>query len=123
MIGVTLYPHMHIRLLYFKGCPNYLDAFDALKQAAQSLGMQRDVQIEMQEIKTQAEAEQSKFVGSPTFMINDRDLFGEPNDATYGLRCRIYLLNGQAVGLPSVADFAAKLRKLTDRPRPQSQPR
>ncbi|MFH0830548.1 MAG: thioredoxin family protein [Parcubacteria group bacterium] len=114
---------MHIQVLYFKGCPNYLAAIGNLNAALHALSMSKSTTVEPREIKTQAEAEAKHFIGSPTFIIEGLDMFGEPSSLTYGLRCRTYVLDGRMVSVPTQADFAEHLRVLTKRPRPQSKPR
>ena len=103
---------MHIQVLYFEKCPNYLRAVDNLNTALKELSRGRDAKVTLELVKNQAEAEEIMFVGSPQIMVEHRDLFGTPADATYGLRCRIYLFGGKALGTPTVADFKEALKKL-----------
>ncbi len=104
---------MHIQVLYFEQCPNYIYATANLRAALTRLGMEKDLEIEMTLLKTEQEAAQSHFVGSPTFIVGGHDLFGAPPDANFGIRCRIYLLRGQAMGVPLVEDFVMALEGLS----------
>jgi len=109
MFSDIIFSLMHIEVLYFESCPNYETAVDNLRHALQQKNMVGTTTVSLTLIKSASDAIKNKFIGSPSFRIAGRDLFGLPPDATYGLRCRIYLLKGQARGVPSVDDFARAL--------------
>ena len=78
---------MKIELLYFDGCPSYQTAEKLLQEVLNEAG--RSAPIELIEIKTDADAQRWKFVGSPTIRLDGVDPF--PRDETnYGLECRVY---------------------------------
>jgi hypothetical protein len=110
-LGVTIFTLMHILTLYFAECPNYRSAVANLKQALALRGLDESSTIELTQVADDAQATKLRFVGSPTFQVNGQDLFGMPPGATFGLRCRIYLLNGRALGVPTVDDFSRALEK------------
>ncbi len=91
---------MKIELLYFEGCPNHVPARQMLRETLDSL--RREDEIHEVEIHTQAEAETTRFVGSPSIRVNGSDI--EPWARTaqsFGLSCRTYV-NGSCVwGVPS----------------------
>jgi hypothetical protein len=91
---------MKVELLYFEDCPNHLPALEMLREALNSLG--REDEIHEVEVRTQAEAEAIRFVGSPSIRINGSDI--EPWARTaqgFGLSCRTYANGSQRSGAPS----------------------
>jgi len=90
---------MKIEVLYFEGCPNHAPAIGMLREALDALG--RDEPIHEIEVRTQAEAEMIRFVGSPSIRINGSDI--EPWARTakdFGLSCRTYLHGPHQGGVP-----------------------
>ena len=91
---------MKIELLYFEDCPNHAPTMEMLREALNSLG--REDEIREVEVRTQAEAEAIRFVGSPSIRINGSDI--EPWARTakgFGLSCRTYVSGSQRGGVPS----------------------
>ena len=93
---------MKIELLYFEGCPSHLPAMEMLQEILDSL--RREEQIHQIEVRTQAEAEAIRFVGSPSIRINGSDIEAWARTArAFGLSCRTYLDDAQHSGVPSRA--------------------
>lgn len=91
---------MKIELLYFEGCPNYIPARQMLRDTLDSLC--REEQVYEVEVRSQAEAEAIRFVGSPSIRINGSDIEGWARTAKdFGLSCRTYLNGSQHGGVPS----------------------
>ncbi len=88
---------MKIEFLYFPDCPGYKSVFSLLERILVENGT--EVSIEKIEITTQESAIQHRFLGSPSFRINGRDIEGREEASEYGLNCRIYLDTGS--GVPS----------------------
>ena len=91
---------MKIELLYFQGCPNHLPAMEMLREVLDLLC--REDQIHQVEVRTQAEAEAIRFLGSPSIRINGSDI--EPWACTakdFSVSCRTYLDGAQRGGVPS----------------------
>ena len=91
---------MNIEVLYFEGCPNHLTAIEMVREILKSLGRQDE--IHQVEVRTQADAEATAFVGSPSIRINGADI--EPWARTakaFGLSCRTYLDGSHRSGVPS----------------------
>jgi hypothetical protein len=97
-----------LELLWWEGCPSAGRARDELRAAADELGLQ-DAEVEMVEIRTEGEAARAGFVGSPTILIDGRDLLpaaGEP----IGLTCRVYRRrDGRISPTPDPDDLRAAL--------------
>lgn len=63
---------VRVRILYVEGCANTSPTVDVVKNAAQDLNIQ--VNIEMVMIATQEQAHELRFLGSPTVQIEGFDI-------------------------------------------------
>jgi hypothetical protein len=91
---------MKIEVLYFEGCPNHVPAMEMPRETLNSIGCEDE--IHEVEVRTQAEAEAIRFVGSPSIRINGSDI--EPWARTaksFGLSCRTYMSGSHRGGVPS----------------------
>ncbi len=79
---------MRGEVLYFEGCPTYLEARCALRGVLARQGVQAEV--ELVAINAEEEAQRFQFIGSPTIRVDGRDLFPVPDRAGYALSCRMY---------------------------------
>ncbi len=79
-----------VELLYFDGCPTYLEAERALREVLAEEGMAADVSLVA--VNTDEEARRLRFPGSPTIRVEGRDLFpgGAPDRSVWALGCRMY---------------------------------
>jgi hypothetical protein len=90
---------MKIELLYFEGCPGWRDAEGLIEAVMQSQGVAAEV--ELTNVKTQAEAGRLRFLGSPTIRVNGVDIDPVARSSTeYGLKCRVYRAGERFVGVP-----------------------
>ncbi len=93
-----------IEFLYFDGCPNtpqlreYLEA--ALEQSNGSFAAIDLTKLDETDIR--------RGYGSPTILINGRDLFDMPEPTSPNMSCRIY-----PGGLPDTNTLIAKLSEIT----------
>jgi hypothetical protein len=99
---------VRVSLVYFEDCPNWLEGQKRMQLALQQLG-RADGEIVPVRVHTDAEAIAIGFAGSPTFIIDGRDLFG-PAPAVGGLACRVYRTATGLSGVPEVAELVAALR-------------
>ncbi|MFF8191066.1 hypothetical protein ACF05L_09345 [Streptomyces bobili] len=79
---------MEIEVLVVPGCPNQQTVADQLRQTLDDLGL-RETGFTTRVIADQTEAERDGFTGSPTILVEGRDLFTEPGRLP-GLACRVY---------------------------------
>ncbi len=79
---------MEIEILYFDGCPTYLEAEKALREALAREDVQAE--IDLVSANTDEEAQRLRFLGSPTIRVDGEDLFPTPDRAEYALGCRMY---------------------------------
>jgi hypothetical protein len=96
-----------IQLLYFEGCPSWQTGLERLKTALPL--EQLDDEVELVKVKDDAEAARLKFLGSPSFRIDGRDLWPDERES-YSLSCRVYLTPEGMKGWPSVEMLRNKLR-------------
>lgn len=90
---------MKIQVLYFDGCPSHEALLPRLREILAELDAEAD--IELRHIETLDQAEQERFLGSPTVRIDGADV--EPaavERADFGLKCRLYRSENGASGLP-----------------------
>ena len=103
-------PHdceMKVELLYFDGCPSWLEADARLREALGAVGS-GDVDIERVLVSTPKEAEEVGFHGSPTVLVDGVDPFAEPG-AAVGLACRLYRTPAGLAGAPTVEQLVEVL--------------
>ena len=90
---------MKIDLLYFDGCPSWENALENLHAVVEGEGV--DIQIRRIEVKTDQDAEDRKFLGSPSFQIDGKDLWPESRE-NYSMSCRIYRTPQGLKGWPTI---------------------
>lgn len=99
---------MDIRFLYSEDCPSHEEALERLRRVMAEEGV--EAQIEVREVETNEQAEKFRFLGSPTILINGRDI-DPPDKPHYALTCRAYRTeDGRISPLPSEALIRKALR-------------
>ena len=102
-------PPPKLELLWWEGCPSADRAREALRAVADELGLQ-DVDVRMVEVRTEEQAAEAGFVGSPTIHIDGRDPLPAAGEPT-GLTCRVYRRrDGRISPTPDPDDLRAALR-------------
>ena len=87
---------MKIDVLYFEGCPNHHPAVTLTHEVLNELSAQAEVQEV--EVSGPEDADQLRFLGSPTIQIDGIDVEPSARDRTdFGFSCRTY----QGKGTPS----------------------
>ncbi|MEI6046304.1 MAG: hypothetical protein WCS37_18295 [Chloroflexota bacterium] len=101
-----------IEFLYFADCPSHDRALALLRQALTEEGL-NPAAVTIIEIKTEAEAEEYQFYGSPTIRVNGLDIAPLPPDISEpGLSCRGYQkADGRISPLPPLELMVQALRK------------
>ena len=77
---------MRVEVLYFDGCPTYLEAEKILR----SVLSRGEAEMELVAVNTDEEARRLRFPGSPTIGVDGRDPCLVPERAGYALGCRVY---------------------------------
>jgi hypothetical protein len=81
-----------------------------LREEMKALGLDAG-QVEVREVRVDADAERERFVGSPTIRVDGRDV-QPPGDEPAGLTCRVYRLrDGRISPLPDREDLRETLSK------------
>lgn len=96
-----------ITIQYLPGCPNRELAEARVEAALQHLGTPRPV-VKVQEIRDETEANQVRFHGSPTILIDGIDAFAEESSPV-GFACRLYSADGHIDGAPTVKQLVAAI--------------
>lgn len=99
---------MDVRLLYFDGCPNWQDTDQRLQEAIAVAGL--DVTVTYVHVTTPDDADQLRFRGSPTVLVDGADPFAE-EAAPVGLSCRVFQTPEGLRGAPTVAQLVAALSR------------
>jgi len=97
---------MKIALVVVTGCPHQEAAEVLLRRALDDIGLgSRSFDVVV--VESQAEAEELGFLGSPSFLVEGRDLFALPGRPA-GMACRVY---GQGQALPELRDLRQALKE------------
>jgi hypothetical protein len=99
-----------IELLYFAGCPTYQVARRTVAEVLEATGMA----AEIREVNVSSEAEAHKlgFIGSPTIRIDGQDIDPDAERSErFGLKCRVYTVDGRLLGHPSREMVLAALKE------------
>jgi hypothetical protein len=80
---------VRIEILYFRGCPHYQPTVERVRDVVQAKGL--DAEIYEVEVRSEAEAQRLRFLGSPTVRIDGVDIEpSAPDRAEFSLSCRMY---------------------------------
>ena len=80
---------MKVEVLYFDGCPNHEVLLPRLRELLTLSRVSTD--IELVRIVDAEEAEQRRFLGSPTLRIDGEDVEpGAGKRTDFGLKCRLF---------------------------------
>jgi hypothetical protein len=91
---------LRVAFLYYEDCPSHEVALERLHQVVAEAGI--DADVEVVKVETDAQAEQWHFVGSPTILVEGRDIDPPPPSAQFALTCRAYRReDGRISPLPS----------------------
>lgn len=103
---------MKIELLYFDGCPSWQAGLQNLKSALQLEGIEAEVKLV--NVQDDADAIRLEFLGSPSFRVNNVELWTEMRE-TFALSCRVYPTSEGMKGWPTVEMLREKLHTLTEK--------
>lgn len=96
-----------VQVLYFDGCPNHAQTVQRVNAALTELGL--STPVEEVEVKTPADAERLRFLGSPSVHIDGIDIEPAARSSTdYAFACRTY---GAREGSPSRGTIVSALRE------------
>lgn len=97
-----------VDILYFDGCPNHGAAADLVRELVVERGVEADVRTVR--VESPADAERTRFLGSPTVRVNGRDVEPGADERTdYVLACRVYRTPAGTSGIPDPGWITAAL--------------
>ena len=107
-----------MELLWWEGCPSTERALRDLREAVSDVGLATEVR--MREIRTDEEAQATRFTGSPTILIDGVELMAAlgrgAEEEPAGLNCRVYVRrDGRVSPTPDPQDLRDALRAATPR--------
>lgn len=88
---------MKVTLLYFDDCPSWQTTDQHLRRLADEL----DLEIDRRKVDTSEAAEELQFRGSPSVLVDGRDVFAD-GDEPVGLSCRIHQTPDGPAGSPTL---------------------
>jgi len=104
-----------VELLWWEGCPSTERALDEVRGALSDLGLD-GVEVRMREIRSDDDARDAGFVGSPTILIDGHDLVPAADDEPIGLSCRVYRRrDGRISPIPDRDDLRQALSRAAAR--------
>lgn len=92
---------INIELQHFDGCPNSPILIERVKEAIKNFDNVNYTEVL---VDTNEKAEEIKFRGSPTLLINGKDFYNQPEPENPALACRY---NGN--GLPTIEEIKNKI--------------
>ncbi len=98
-----------IQLLYFDGCPSWQTALANLRQVIETESL--DFQVHLIEITSSQQAQEERFLGSPSFRLNSVDLWPETR-TRYNMSCRVYQTDQGMRGSPTVEMLREKIQEI-----------
>jgi hypothetical protein len=98
---------MDVEVRFVEGCPNLPVTRQRLALALDA-AVSADIDVRFRAVRTDAQAQQLGFTGSPTILIDGCDAFPDRH-AVVGLSCRLYRSTEGASGSPSVEQLTAAL--------------
>ncbi len=103
---------MGIRFLYTEECQSHDEALRRLRQVLDDEGIKAE--IELVRVETFEEAKKLRYSGSPTILINGKDIDPLEN-CEYAPACRAYRLeDGRISPLPSISMIRNAVRSARD---------
>ncbi len=91
-----------IEVQYFNGFPNSSEMIHRVKEAIK--GSEEKIEYDEVLVESNELAEKLKFRGSPTVLINGKDIEGREEPESAALNCRVY-----ENGLPTVEEIKNKI--------------
>lgn len=88
---------MNVTLLFFDGCPSWQVADERLRTLADEFGFE----LTHRKVETPEAADEASFRGSPTVLVDGRDVFAD-GDEPIGLSCRIHQTPHGPAGSPTL---------------------
>jgi hypothetical protein len=102
-----------IEILIVDGCPHAVEAFELVQDVVREFGEE----ITVNKTVVVDQVQRTGFAGSPTILVNGRDVEPGAVSRPIGLACRRYVVGGQVRGTPSRDWIVAALEEAGYEPR------
>ncbi len=100
---------MRIDFFYFEDCPSHEQALERLRKVISEEDVEADISVV--KVTSEEQARDLEFVGSPTILVEGRDIDPHLEQPNYALTCRTYQLeDGRISPLPSEAMIRRTIR-------------
>jgi len=99
-----------IEFQFFDGCPNADDTLQNLREAMMEQHITTD-HLKVTEIPDIESAKRLNFQGSPTILVQGKDITTGELPTGFSYSCRIYMFEGEQTGCIPKEIIAAKLEK------------
>lgn len=99
---------MLIEILHFEGCPSSQKVLNSLREVLSEDEL--EAEIHLVNIENEEQANIVKFPGSPTIRVNGEDIESVIED--YGMKCRLYNINGRLTCVPGKEYLRKKIMNL-----------
>ena len=103
---------MEIELLHIASCPSWVEAGRRVAEALRETGREGSG-LRYRLIRTEEDAAEVQFSGSPTITVDGSDLFPGA-DRSSELACRIYSTPAGLAGMPTVEQIREAIRAYGD---------
>ena len=87
-----------IEFQYFQGCPNAEGTLQNLREVVSELHIS-ETSLKMTEVPGPELAERLNFQGSPTILLNGKDIYTGETPANFSYACRIYEFDRNHTGV------------------------
>jgi hypothetical protein len=102
---------MTVELLFWDGCPSHPEALTQLRRILDEERVAAS--IDLLEVTSEEQAQQQRFIGSPTIRIDGEDVIPGTEDETFSLSCRVYRTrDGRISPVPDPEDVRAAIRRV-----------
>ena len=98
---------MRVQLLYFDGCPHWTVMEERLREALTLTGIPQPIEHCL--VESPEEADEYRFAGSPSILLNGWDPFAT-SPSEVGLTCWVYSTPDGAAGVPTLEQLVAAIR-------------
>lgn len=88
MLLTTERRHHKVEIPYFEGCPNHHPTVERVREVAEALDVEAD--ITEHDVSGVADPASLGFRGSPTVLVDGKDLEAETTEPTSNLGCRAF---------------------------------
>lgn len=87
-----------IEFLYFEGCPNAAETLSNLKKVLKELKINDD-KLKIIEVRDIEMAKNLNFSGSPTILVDGKDIYTLKKPEGFNFTCRVYDFGGKKSGI------------------------